>query len=123
MKEVSTQLTAHNIKPTPARTAIFDVLQHALSPLNYDQITDQMPMRINKATFYRAISIFEKEGLVTKFESDDRKWYFELSPVNHAHFICETCHEVRCTNVPIPKASEGNAVKSVILKGTCKACQ
>jgi Fur family ferric uptake transcriptional regulator len=117
------KLQEHNIKPTVAREALLEVLTHATAPLNFDQITTQMRQNIDKTTFYRNMSMFEKEGLVSKFESDDRKWYFELLPANHAHFICESCHEVRCTTVPIPASSEGNAVKSVILKGTCKACQ
>lgn len=116
-------LQQHNIKPTAARVEILEVLSQASAPLNYEQIIAKMRFSIDKATFYRSVGVFEKEGLVAKFESDDRKWYFECSPVEHAHFICETCHEVRCTNVPIPKASEGNAIKSVILKGTCKTCQ
>lgn len=110
----------YDIKFTTARASILEVLKIANSPLSYEQIKEKMSVRMDKATFYRNIAKFEELGMVHKFESDDRKWYFELSSTTHAHFICEQCHKITCMNVDIGNV-EGE-VTSIVLKGTCKEC-
>ncbi|AHJ11471.1 Fur family transcriptional regulator [Sulfurospirillum multivorans] len=110
----------YDIKFTTARASILEVLKVANSPLSYEQIKEKMSVRMDKATFYRNIAKFEALGMVHKFESDDRKWYFELSSTTHAHFICEQCHKITCMNVDIGNV-EGE-VTSIVLKGTCKEC-
>lgn len=108
------------LKFTTARASILEVLKEAQCPLNYEQIREKMGVKMDKATFYRNIAKFEELGMVHKFESDDRKWYFELSSTTHAHFICEQCHKITCMDVDLGKV-EGE-VTSIVLKGTCKAC-
>ena len=110
----------HNINFTTARCSILEVLKKAQHPLNYEQIKEKMSIVMDKATFYRNIAKFEETGMVHKFESDDRKWYFELTSSTHAHFICEQCHQISCINVDLGNI-EGE-VKSIVLKGTCKEC-
>lgn len=111
----------HRLKITQARQAILGVLQNAKAPMSYEQIKEQMSQEMDKATFYRNIAKFETLGVVHKFESDDRKWYFELSTSTHAHFICEQCHQITCMNVDLGHV-EGD-VKSIVLKGRCKECK
>ena len=120
-EEIKTLFQTHNIKFTTARSSIVEVLKHATSPLCYDQIKVLLPFCMDKATFYRNIATFEENGIVHKFEGDDRKWYFELSSQTHAHFICEHCHTITCMDVDLGKI-EGD-VKSIVLKGTCKECR
>lgn len=108
------------LKFTTARASILEVLKEAHCPLNYEQIREKMGVKMDKATFYRNVAKFEELGMVHKFESDDRKWYFELSSTTHAHFICEQCHQITCMDVDLGKV-EGE-VTSIVLKGTCKAC-
>ena len=111
----------HDIKVTSARSSILEVLKNAHTPLNYDQIKDKMNMSMDKATFYRNIAKFENSGMVQKFESDDRKWYFELTTSIHAHFICETYHQIKCIDIAMGEVD--GEVKSIVLKGTCKECK
>lgn len=110
----------YDIKFTTARASILEVLKVAQHPLCYEQIKEKMHVTMDKATFYRNIAKFEEVGMVHKFESDDRKWYFELSSTTHAHFICEQCHKITCMDVDLGKV-EGE-VTSIVLKGTCKEC-
>ncbi|MDD2383322.1 MAG: transcriptional repressor [Sulfurospirillaceae bacterium] len=111
----------HKIKHTHARLAIVEVLKEAKAPLNYEQIKAKMNLAMDKATFYRNIAMFEASGMIHKFESDDRKWYFELSSTTHAHFICDACHQIKCIEINMDTI-EGD-VKSIVLKGTCKECK
>jgi len=107
------------LKLTTARKAILEILHTSEHPLSYEDIKNKLLM--DKATFYRNVAKFEDLGIVSKFESDDRKWYFELTTSTHAHFICEMCHQITCMNVDLG-VLEGE-VKSIVLKGRCKECQ
>ncbi|MDR0580326.1 MAG: transcriptional repressor [Campylobacteraceae bacterium] len=113
----------NNIKLTSAREMILDILSKANAPLNYEQIRSKMKIDMDKATFYRNISLFEEANIVQKFESDERKWYFEFLEKAHAHFICERCHSVMCVDFMINPDIEEHSVKNVILKGICKMCK
>ncbi len=118
---MNTLFAQHGLKITDARSAILRVLKAARSPMSYEQMKVQMEQAMDKATFYRNIAKFEELGMVHKFESDDRKWYFELSTSTHAHFICEACHQITCMDVDLGLVDA--EVKSIVLKGTCKECR
>ena len=118
---LNTLFAQHGLKITDARSAILRVLKAARSPMSYEQMKVQMEQAMDKATFYRNIAKFEELGMVHKFESDDRKWYFELSTSTHAHFICEACHQITCMDVDLGLVDV--EVKSIVLKGTCKECR
>ena len=118
---LNTLFAQHGLKITDARSAILRVLKAARSPMSYEQMKVQMEQAMDKATFYRNIAKFEELGMVHKFESDDRKWYFELSTSTHAHFICEACHQITCMDVDL--GLEAAEVESIVLKGTCKECR
>ncbi len=60
-----------NIKLTSARKSILDILINSSKPLSYEDIKDKISM--DKATFYRNITIFEEENLINSFESNDKK--------------------------------------------------
>ena len=120
-KPLNTLFAQHGLKITDARSAILRVLKAARSPMSYEQMKVQMEQAMDKATFYRNIAKFEELGMVHKFESDDRKWYFELSTSTHAHFICEACHQITCMDVDLGLVDA--EVKSIVLKGTCKECR
>lgn len=117
---LDTLFAATGLKMTEARYSIMHVLSEAKAPMNYEQIKQRMQHDTDKATFYRNVAKFIDLGLVHKFESDDRKWYFELISSPHAHFICESCHQITCMEMDF-RGIEGD-VKSIVLKGTCKEC-
>jgi Fur family ferric uptake transcriptional regulator len=110
------------IKFTAAREMILDILSRAKAPLSYEQIRSKMTTDMDKATFYRNISLFEEANIIQKFESSERKWYFELFKKTHAHFVCETCHSVTCVDFTAPCIEE-HENKNIILKGICKRCK
>jgi Fur family ferric uptake transcriptional regulator len=119
--QLETLFSHHGLKITDARSALVTILRAATAPLCYEQMKQQLLEPMDKATFYRNMAKFETLGLVHKFESDDRKWYFELARSTHAHFICEECHQITCMDVHLGEV-EGD-VKSIVLKGRCKECK
>jgi len=108
-----------NIKLTTARIALIEVLKYAKKPLSYEDIKTDISM--DKATFYRNISLFEQEGILNSFESNDKKRYFELIQKPHAHFVCIQCNSVECLK-DLDIKLDDYIVSNVIVNGTCKNC-
>jgi len=107
------------IKLTTARIALLEILQKAKKPLSYEDIKADISM--DKATFYRNIAKFEEQGILNSFESNDKKRYFELYLVPHAHFVCVSCNKIECLS-DLDIKLDGYVVNNVIVNGKCKDC-
>ena len=92
MDKINNLTNITNIKLTSARKSILELLIKANKPLSYEDMKDNISM--DKATFYRNIIIFEEENLISSFESNDKKRYFEISKTPHSHFICSCCSKI-----------------------------
>ena len=109
-----------NLRLTSSRKSLIERFTGAIRPLSYEDCKTSIDM--DKATFYRNMHAFETAGVIRKIESDDKKWYFELSTTEHAHFICDRCHSVECLEeLPLQHLS-GYTVDTVIYKGKCQRC-
>ncbi|MGB5793741.1 Fur family transcriptional regulator [Poseidonibacter sp.] len=109
-----------NIKLTNARKAILEILVNSDKPLCYEDIKDKLAM--DKATFYRNIIKFEEENIVSSFESNDKKRYFEVQKTKHSHFICTTCSKIECIHSKPDLKLDGYQVDNIIIKGICPNC-
>jgi Fur family ferric uptake transcriptional regulator len=108
-----------NIKPTTARVKILELLQKSDKPLSYEDLKNSLSM--DKATFYRNITTFEKANILNSFESNDKKRYFELKNSPHAHFVCEECNNIEClSNIDVNLS--GYEIHNTIVSGKCKEC-
>jgi Fur family ferric uptake transcriptional regulator len=108
-----------NIKLTSARSTLLEILKNAEKPISYEDIKDHISM--DKATFYRNISRFEKEGILNAFESNHKKRYYELKLNSHAHFVCVSCNGIECIgdlNIELKEYE----INSVVINGRCKNC-
>ncbi|RXK11652.1 Fur family transcriptional regulator [Halarcobacter mediterraneus] len=109
-----------NIKFTTARKAILEVFIKHNCPVSYEDIKDELSM--DKATFYRNITIFEDEKLISSFESNDRKRYYEVQKNAHSHFICTACSKIECIHEKPQFNLEGHQIDNIIIKGICPNC-
>ncbi len=109
-----------NIKLTPARKSILEILLLSNKPLCYDDIKDKISM--DKATFYRNITKFEEQNLINSFESNDKKRYFEIQKAPHAHFICTLCNKVECIKDYPHFSLDKYIIDNIIIKGICAKC-
>lgn len=107
------------IKLTTARVVLLEILKIANKPLSYEDIKSDISM--DKATFYRNITKFEEQGILNSFESNDKKRYFELRLIPHAHFVCINCNKIECLS-DLEIKLEGYLVNNVIVNGKCQDC-
>jgi Fur family ferric uptake transcriptional regulator len=77
---------------------------------------------MDKATFYRNITIFEEENLISSFESNDKKRYFEIRKTQHSHFICSSCSKIECIHEKVDFHLPNYKIENIIIKGICKDC-
>ena len=109
-----------NLKRTPARTELLEIFYTQNKPIAYEDI--KALIRMDKATFYRNVSKFEQENILSSFESNDKKRYYELQKNPHAHFICNECNTIECLkDIQTPKI-EGYQIVDTVFKGLCKEC-
>ena len=120
MNNVENLANNTTIKLTTARRSILELLTNSNKPLSYEEMKDKIS--IDKATFYRNITIFEEENLVNSFESNDKKRYFEVKKTNHSHFICSNCSKIECIHEKLELSLEGYKIENIIIKGICKNC-
>ncbi len=121
-KKIELLLSEKKLKITDARKKILKILLGSKKPLNYEQIKLNTNLNMDKATFYRNMQTFEKKSIVSKFESKDRVWHYEISKHNHAHFMCNECKKIECIDLKSPLYLPFHEIKNITLKGTCKEC-
>jgi Fur family ferric uptake transcriptional regulator len=120
MDKITNLTNITNIKLTTARKSILELLVNSNKPLSYEDMKDNISM--DKATFYRNITIFEEENLISSFESNDKKRYFELKETQHSHFICSSCSKIECIHEKLEINLPDYKIENIIIKGICKNC-
>lgn len=120
MNNLNTLTNNSNIKLTNARKAILEILIDSNKPLSYEDVKNDLSM--DKATFYRNITKFEEENIISSFESNDKKRYFEIQKVPHSHFICSNCSKIECIHQKLDINLENHQIDTIIIKGLCPSC-
>ncbi|NOX14719.1 MAG: transcriptional repressor [Epsilonproteobacteria bacterium] len=118
--EVNQIIKEKNLKLTPARIEVLEMLMSKNRPISYEDIKDELSM--DKATFYRNIAKFEKSSIIRSFESNDKKRYFSLEQNFHPHFICTKCDTISCLSEKNLIDMDGYKIESIIIKGICPLC-
>lgn len=120
MDKITNLTDITNIKLTNARKSILELLINSNKPLSYEDMKDFISM--DKATFYRNITIFEEENIINSFESNDKKRYFEIKKNQHSHFICSSCSRIECIHEKLELNLPEYKIENIIIKGICKTC-
>lgn len=120
MDNITSLTNITNIKLTNARKSILELLIKSNKPLSYEDMKESISM--DKATFYRNITIFEEENLINSFESNDKKRYFEIQKTQHSHFICNSCSKIECIHQKLDFSLDGCKIENIIIKGICRNC-
>ena len=82
-------------RATSPRRAVARLLERKQKGFTIEDISEELPS-IGKATIYRTIKLFLKEGVVCKFPLMDGAPFYCLSRTGHRHHhsICVQCGEV-----------------------------
>lgn len=74
----------------------------------------------DNSTVYRNLRILEKNGLVTKIQTNEFEARYEWAlGKHHDHNTCSKCGAVECISCPIPKIKD----HSLQLLNICSACK
>lgn len=80
-----------------SREVLLKVLASANQPLSAIEIIHSHEIKraqINRATVYRALSFFEKEGLVEVLRLDGDERLYHLNLHHHHHLVCTVCKNI-----------------------------
>ena len=88
-------LKQRNIHITIARILVFDSLR-INGPVNMSQLVSSLNERVDRATVYRVVKLFEQIGIVNRI-TIGFKYKLELSEQfspHHHHLYCLNCHKI-----------------------------
>jgi len=126
-------LTTHQLKRTSCREGIIEVVMQADQALSEQEIRDRLTGNYDRTTFYRSFKTLEEHHIIHKIVVDNQLVKYALDnsvthKIQHAHFYCNTCHTVKCTEeVPVkdfrlPEGFDGTETE-VLIKGICADCK
>ena len=132
-----TLLHGKNLRSTPSRLAVLELLIDAQGPLSHAEVAVQLMERgFDRATLYRNLTDFVDAGLASRADRGDHIWRFEFkrSPTHdersHPHFVCNDCGAVSCLpelTLPVAPANPAGkpiirTVSEIVIKGQCQDC-
>jgi len=127
------QLRGHNLKVTPARLGILDVLTHTKKPISIQDISLKLK-NTDLATLYRTLETLKDLGIVTQVDFQHGHAHYELAArKHHHHLICQKCGKVADISKCDTSGLEKQALKiggfakinshSLEFFGICNACK
>lgn len=136
MEKYARYLKALDLKATPKRLAILDVLSREKVYLSPEEVWTKLKDRFSAVglpTVYRNLEELAEGGIIFKVIHPDRKlhYFFCNNRSHHHHFVCTECKRVddlnSCAFEEIEKEVSENlngTVSSHIMQvfGTCRQC-
>ena len=97
MEHLTSLLKAKQLKVTPQRLAIFDVLyntvEHPSAETIYKALHATHPT-MSLATVYKTLDTLKKSSLVQELNVGEDSFRYDANIMSHPHMICTTCHQV-----------------------------
>lgn len=129
-------LSTYGLRNTDFRKKLLKLFQDSEKTLTVEYIKDKIGRNNDKVTIYRALSTFEKSGLIHQVPDRNNLSRYalcnlECSPShhthNHAHFICDHCDNTLCIEeIDFPKIKKMKGFKfkklELIIQGSCPKC-
>lgn len=125
-----------NMKVTPKRLAILDILDGEAVYVGPEEIWEKMKRRfarIGLPTVYRNLEELSSGGIITKVIHPNRQlyYYYCRNRTHHHHFICISCRKVQDLDLcgirgiekNIEKTVKGKVLSHLIqINGLCGRC-
>ena len=119
---------------TSRRVLILSILLAEKQAISHSEIEEHIThdKKLNRVTLYRILEWLNKNGLIHKIVSGDRKWRFRVNIYSglhkHAHFKCLRCLTVICLNnvkaeynLPLPEGYQSQEM-DLTIRGLCAVC-
>ena len=92
------ELNEAQLKATPARIAVLQLLENSQMPLDVASIIDVLKGKdidIDPATAFRMMHTFTQKGIAKQIQLNEGKFRYELSTkADHHHLICQSCGKI-----------------------------
>lgn len=126
-------LRQHNLKATPQRLAITDVL-YVKGHISIENLYMVMVKKFNSislATIYKNINLMLENSFIQEVKIPHAKSVYELTKESHSHLACEKCGEIEDIVIDLDnilyETSKITTFKinssDLVLSGLCKNCQ
>lgn len=129
------ELNDKDLKATPARIAIMDLLEKTNEPVDVQMVAgylEKQAIDTDRATIFRILNMFTDRGITKRIFLNEGKYRYELADQeDHHHLICEACGAIDdiadCDLSKIEQdilRKKGFMVKHHSLEffGVCQAC-
>lgn len=126
-------LKHHQLKVTPQRIAIIELMQYA-GHINIDDLYQAIREKfasISLATLYKNIHTMMDVSLIREVKISGQKTKYEIEKESHAHVMCKCCGELK--DIPF---NPNNLLQtsmaishyqaeevSIVISGICPECQ
>ena len=132
MIDYSQLLKEYNLKVTPQRVAIVDVL-HIKGHINIDDLFSSLKAKfpsISLATIYKNINAMLEKFFVSEVKIPNEKSVYELTKEMHSHLVCSKCNKIEDISLNmtslLDEASNKSDFKlediSIVFTGVCFGC-
>ncbi len=136
MHDCKVELHDAELKVTPARLGVLDVLEHTDTPMDVSSIIKSLKKNTipaDKVTVFRILNSLTEKGLLKSIQFNEGKLRYEYADKpEHHHFVCDQCgtiEDIEDCNVSIlikrMIKKKGVLVKRHSLEffGLCADCQ
>lgn len=133
-EEIQIKLKSAGLKTTTNRSKVLKIFIASNSALGYSEIVKKLDEPMDKASLYRVLKSFNKNGIlheiidagVSKYALCDHHCTSHQHQDAHAHFKCSNCQKIFCLSQPvitldIPKGFEIQQ-HHLTIEGICGEC-
>ncbi len=133
MINYTTILREHNLKATPQRLAITDIL-YINGHINVESLYQMMIKKFNSislATIYKNVNLMLENSFIQEVKLPNAKPVYELTKETHSHLVCKKCDSVKDITINLESViadiSQSSTFKitstDLVLSGLCKNCK
>lgn len=129
-------LRSFNLKITPKRLALLNILMNESEYLSPEEIWQRMKnqfRRIGLPTVYRNLEELSEKNIISKISHPNRQlyYYFCTNRSHHHHFVCLSCRNVEDINFcalnelqkEVKMRLNGKVISHILqLNGYCRHC-
>lgn len=135
-RNIENHLKSYGLRKTTFRIELLKLFLESKHSLSHQDIREKIASTKDKVTIYRGLAAFLEKGLIHKVPDANNVFKYALCieedseekpEQNHAHFLCNECHNTFCLyDIKLPTYKNMNGFQVVnsnlTLEGCCPDC-